>query len=82
MERNIRIISLRTNAEDMVGECSDYQIMFCASAAGKISKMALTLSDLSDVDLDSLYNWMMNESFGIDVNAFTYKRTYNNKKKK
>ena len=63
-ERRLRISEIRTTAMKMViglGECNDYRIMFCASAVGRISHMALTLEELDDRDLIQLYEWIVLE---------------------
>lgn len=67
----LRVIAIREYAKSMVGPCSDYQIMMCAAAAKQIVSMKADLSDLSDSDLDALYNWM-----SVDVQHYdTFRRT-------
>ena len=64
LERSIRIAEIRSVAKKAVfdlGECDDYRIMFCASAGGRISNMAITLEDLGDLDLIQLYEWIVVE---------------------
>lgn len=59
LERKLRVISIRQSAENQVGECNDYQIMFCAAATGKIHESKVSLEDLSDEDLSNLYDWVV-----------------------
>jgi hypothetical protein len=59
LERKLRVIAIRQSAEDQVGKCSDYQIIFCAAACGRIRQSKATLEDLSDEDLFDLYEWIV-----------------------
>jgi len=64
LERKMTVIAIRAAAEDMVGECSDFQIIFCAAAVQRISASKPTLDDLSDADLKNLYTWVVTEERG------------------
>jgi len=59
MTKNLQAISIRIAAQDIVGPCSDYQIMFCGSAKGIISTMTATLEELPDTDLKRLADWII-----------------------
>jgi hypothetical protein len=63
LERKLRAIYIRQAAADqvadLVDECNDYQIIFCAAAGGIIQDSKPTIEELSDSDLDSLYHWVM-----------------------
>ena len=63
LERTLRVLAIREAAADEVAdltaECNDYQIIFCAAAAGIIVESKLTIDDLSDKDLINLYFWLV-----------------------
>ena len=61
MTKPFMVISIRSMAENMVGDCTDYQIIFCAAAVGKIQKLEQTIDELSASDLSSLYQWIVLE---------------------
>lgn len=63
-DRKLHILSIRDNAHDLVGPCSDYQIMFCAQHAGKIASIPSYLEQLDDIDLRRLANWLLKEKMG------------------
>lgn len=65
LERKIATIAIRAAAEGMVGECSDFQILFCAAATHQIKTLKPTLEDLSDEDLKNLYRWIVSEEHAI-----------------
>ena len=62
LERKLRAITIRLEAAnqiaDLTDQCNDYQIIFCAAAAGIIQDSRPTIEELSDDDLDSLYHWI------------------------
>lgn len=65
LERKLRVIAIRSSATELVKDLStqvsDYQIMFCAAATGIIRQSKVTLDDLSDEDLNSLYLWLVHQ---------------------
>ena len=67
LERKMTVIAIRTAAKDLagdLGECTDFQIIFCAAAKHRISVSKPTLDELPDEDLQSLYKWMVTEEKG------------------
>jgi hypothetical protein len=60
--RAVYITGIRVTASNLVGECTDYQIIFCARHAKVVSDQvpfgAADLELLTDYDLMMLYNWV------------------------
>lgn len=52
-------LAIRIAARKVVGPCSDYQIMFCASAANVIQRQTASLEDLTVNELRSIVNWVV-----------------------
>jgi len=67
LEKKLIIVAIRAAAKDLagdLGQCNDFQIIFCASAKKLITSMCATLEDASDEDLRSLYKWMITDEGG------------------
>lgn len=63
--RSVYITGIRVIAKNIVGDCSDYQIIFCALKAKVISDRIVnsmagitSIENLDDYDIQSLYDWM------------------------
>ncbi len=59
--RQLRTTAVRIAAHQLVGPCNDYQIMFCASAAGITNGMAVSLEELADDQFELLEDWIMGD---------------------
>ncbi len=60
---NQLIIEIRQYANQLVGKCTDYQILFCAFKANKIHRYGTSLEELSEDELEKIVHWLMLESF-------------------
>jgi hypothetical protein len=67
LEKKLCIVAIRAAAQDLagdLGQCTDFQIIFCASAVKRLKRLTgayTSLEDVSDDDLKSLYQWMITE---------------------
>jgi hypothetical protein len=68
MTKQLRAAAVRIAAHEIVGQCSDYEIMFCASAAHVITCMAVSLEDLPEGQLESLATWIMKDYLNTPSN--------------
>jgi hypothetical protein len=66
LSRTLYLTSIRETAKKLVGDCSDYEIIFCAMRASVISNRIIykigasitSLESLDDYDVQALYDWM------------------------
>jgi len=57
-ERKLQIILIQNKAKRLVGDCSDFQIVFCAYQKGVVASLVPHLDYLSDIDLFRLSEWI------------------------
>lgn len=65
IDRQLQILGIRNAARMIVGQCSDYQIVYVAKHAKVVFiptvEKTTVLEDLSDLDVDTLYTWLQQQ---------------------